>query len=213
MKQLFLVFIFSISSIVVNAQSSSSDTTDIFSGKILLFQVNGLAYLSLDNFSGGIGVMRNLNENMRLRNMYSLQLFNTTNYSGEKTTYRFKSSSISTDLMFLYRKRENIRPYWGAGLGLGVGDSYRKSDKPNYFEQTQRRDLMASLRGFIGFEYLYSGTISFSAEYLLDGKFIYSENKYYYNYYADNSQTLEDYIRREYTINLDTFSIVMAVYF
>ena len=194
-------------------QDSSSDTTDYFTGKTLIFQVNGLSNLRLEKFSGGLGMITKFRKDIKWRRGVGIEFHKSDNYFGEKTSYEYRSMSVIDDFIYYFRKRENIRPYWGIGFSAGISETYVINQVESvFYDRRATREIFGTARGFMGLEYFYSNMISFSAEYLVDGYFGYSENKRRYVDYSDDYWETQDYIRRTYKINMNTVSIIMAVY-
>ncbi|MCA0445129.1 MAG: outer membrane beta-barrel protein [Bacteroidetes bacterium] len=172
-------FIFFLIGSVWATQVQAQAESDFLTGKGLLFKFDGLANLGLNSFSGGAGLKYKIGEEAWLRHIVSLSAnranpHGTKGVEGKNSNYTLQ---LSSDFIMDMYKRDKLKPYYGAGIDLMVGNSYNLSENPMNKYTSNSNSYSAGITGLIGIEYFVKDYISLSAEYNLGFGFQYTENK------------------------------------
>ncbi|MBN8706741.1 MAG: outer membrane beta-barrel protein [Bacteroidetes bacterium] len=217
MKTVFSSLLFSLFFIgTVSAQTPAPQTEpDFLTGKGLLFKFDGLANLGLNSFSGGVGLKYKIGEEAWLRHIVivSTSRYNPKQSVGRETEYFNLNLGLSTDYIIDMYKRNNLKPYYGAGFSLSTGltDNYSKNPSGEYSNVANY--YSAEIVGLVGIEYFVKDNISLSAEYQLGAGFSYTENKTEMTSKPSNEKTKTFSIpTRGFYLNTSSFGLVASFY-
>jgi len=217
MKTVFSSLLFSLFFIgTVSAQTSSPQPEpDFLTGKGLLFKFDGLANLGLNSFSGGVGFKYKIGEEAWLRHIITLSSsrYNPHQQVGTNNEYFNLNLGLSTDYIIDLYKRDNLKPYYGAGFSLSTGltDNYSKNPSGEYSNVSNY--YSAGIVGLVGIEYFIKDNISLSAEYQLGAGFSYTENKTEMTSKPTNIKTKTFSIpTRGFYLNTSSFGLVASFY-
>lgn len=211
-----ILLILTLTAAINLSAQNQSDTTDFFTGKALLFKLNGLAYLGLDNFNGGIGLKKRswLFEEAFSRFSFDFQYFNLNHSNSPYQVSKYEATNIIEDVIYYFKRRSDIRPYLGMGFRSGVSVEKNENDRFDFHDWREIRSVVLAGRGIVGFEYFWKENVTFSAEYLGEGSFTYGEQLYEF---LDKSTGLYYHnpkgFSRDYKIILNTTSFILSIYF
>lgn len=193
MRNIILFTLIFLCSIVFGQEESK---TSIAGGaKALVFEFDGLAYLSADSYEGGIGAKMFFNNKLALRFVLNFDRISEeepanppTGFDGAKGEYVSTSFGLGAGIEYHLRSKARVSPYFGGGFGFARVSS---EDKPDaiWFSGTDTYRTITTrtggynfdLMGVIGAELFIMKEVSLSAEYLLNMRF-YSEGDIEYTY-------------------------------
>lgn len=217
MKTVFASFLFVlVFAGTVSAQTPSPQSEpDFLTGKGLLFKFDGLANLGLNSFSGGVGLKYKIGEEAWLRHIISVSAnrYNPHQQVGNNSEYFNLNLGLSTDYIIDMYKRDNLKPYYGAGFSLSTGmtDNFTKNPSTEYTNTAN--SYSAEIVGLIGIEYFVKDNISLSAEYQLGAGFSYTENKTEFTSKPSTTKTKTFSIpTRGFYLNTSSFGLVASFY-
>ena len=204
MRNVILITLIFLCSIVFGQEESK---TSIAAGaKALVFEFDGLAYLSADSYEGGIGAKMFFNRKLALRFIFNFDRISEeepanppTGFDDAKGEYVSTSFGLGAGLEYHLRSKARVSPYFGGGFGFARISS---EDKPSewWFPGNDESRMITErsgsynfdLMGLIGAELFIMKEVSLSAEYILNMRF-YNEGDIKYTYVVlSGSPTLPD---------------------
>ena len=197
MRKIILITLIFLCSIVLSQEESK---TSIAGGaKALVFEFDGLAYLSADSYEGGIGAKMFFNNRLALRLVLNFDRFSeeepanpSAGFNGAKGTYVETSFGLGAGLEYHLRSKARVSPYIGGGFGFARISAEDKPDARWFAGSDAYRTITTykggynfDLMGLIGAEVFILKEVSLSAEYLLNIRF-YNEGDIEYTYVVLN---------------------------